>query len=121
MTPARQAILDLLGDETVMFFEPEGLDAAIIGLSMYQPTRAVCVVYDYEKVLAYYVSSGMSEEDAEEWVSFNTLGAWVGETTPIVVNMTERENHDRTRNRGARRDSGATWSTRRARTSRSAG
>jgi len=86
MTPQRAAILaKLADDEEVLFFEPDGLDQAIIGLSLFQPSRAGCVVYDYDKVRAYYLSTGMSEEEADEWIDFNTLGAWMGETTPIVI------------------------------------
>jgi len=27
----------------------------------------------------------MTEEDAEEWMEYNVVGAWVGETTPMFV------------------------------------
>ena len=27
------------------------------------------------------------EEEAIEWFNFNTIGSWVGEDTPIFVNM----------------------------------
>jgi len=86
VTPERRAILDELGEEDVIFFEPPGMDAAIVGLSCYQPRRDVCVVYDYQKLVTYFRDQGMSREDAEEWLSFNTLGAWLGERTPIVIN-----------------------------------
>ena len=32
---------------------------------------------------------GMSEEDAEEWVSYNVLGSLYGENMPIVCMMEE--------------------------------
>jgi len=85
MTPERRAILDELGDEDVFFFEPQGMDAAIVGVSCDQPKRKVCVVYDYEKLVTYFRDQGMSREDAEEWLSFNTLATWWGEKTPIVI------------------------------------
>lgn len=82
----RDEILAKLGDdETVKFFEPPGMDVAIIGLSVYQPRRPRCVVYDYDALLAYFIGQGMSDEEAEEWVTFNTLGAWLGVTTPLVI------------------------------------
>ena len=28
---------------------------------------------------------GMTREEAIEWMEFNVVGAWVGETTPIFV------------------------------------
>jgi hypothetical protein len=31
------------------------------------------------------VRDGMDEEEAEEYISYNCIGAWVGEQTPIIV------------------------------------
>jgi hypothetical protein len=31
------------------------------------------------------MKQGMDEEEAEEFFSFNTLGAWVGENTPLFL------------------------------------
>lgn len=88
MTPQRQAILDELEDDQgVHFYEPEGLDRAIVGLACWQPTREVCVVYDYARILAYFVAQGMTEEEATEWIDFNVLGAWLGPTTPLVIRL----------------------------------
>ncbi len=28
----------------------------------------------------------MSYEEAEEYIDFNIVGAWIGDTTPIIVN-----------------------------------
>lgn len=82
----RQAVLDTLGeDDTVIFYEPATLDAAIVGVSYDQPGRPRCVVYDYDRLRAVFVREGMTVEDAEEWMDFNTLGAWLGEQTPVVI------------------------------------
>jgi hypothetical protein len=32
----------------------------------------------------------MSPEEAEEWMEFNVVGAWMGENTPIWVVVGER-------------------------------
>ncbi len=85
MTVHRQAILDMLGDDEVTFFEPPGMDAAIIGLSEYAPGRPRCVVYAYHKLIKYFTAGGMNYDEAVEWMAFNVTGAWVGPTTPIVV------------------------------------
>ena len=87
LSPQRRDILDYLGDDydTVVFFEPAGMDVAIIGLSCRQPSRPPCVVYDYAKLLKYFQAEGMTIEDAVEWMGYNTLGAWVGDATPIVL------------------------------------
>ena len=28
----------------------------------------------------------MTHEEAEEYLDFNVIGAWIGDTTPIIVN-----------------------------------
>ena len=83
MSPERRRILEQLGDDDAIFFEP-GMDPAIIGLSQSQPGRQACVVYDYQKLVTYFRDQGMSYEEAEEGIA-NTLGIWMGDTTPIVI------------------------------------
>lgn len=76
----------LADDETVLFFEPAALDAAIVGLTVPQAGRGVqSVVYDYERLVRAHRAMGMTREEAEEWVDYNTVGAWVGEGTPVVI------------------------------------
>ena len=60
------------------------LIAAIVGLGMRCSSEPV-VVYDYDLLVDCFVQGGMDHEDAEEWVQFNILGAYVGERTPIVL------------------------------------
>jgi hypothetical protein len=83
----RAWILDqLTDDEAVIFFEPATLDVAIVGLSCAQPGRtARCVVYEYRRLVRVFVEEGMTEDEAVEWMEVNTLGGWLGETTPIVL------------------------------------
>ena len=79
-------------DEIVLF---DDCDEAFIGVG-FQQYRGPVAVYDREKcVLAYaeLFKEGCGDDgsdpalDAEEWVAFNTEGAWVGEATPILVNV----------------------------------
>lgn len=77
--------------EGVLVFDPPELDAALIGMTAPQPTRTPVAVYDYDKLIEAYVSMGMTSEEAEEWIEFNTLGAWLGERTPIVILRIGRE------------------------------
>jgi hypothetical protein len=50
---------------------------------MNNPTLAV---YSWEKMMSVCMErDGMTSEQAEEYISFNCLGAWVGEGTPIIV------------------------------------
>lgn len=45
------------------------------------------VVYDYEKMIEYQVNQGMTEEEAIEWIDYNTLRAlpYAGPMGPIVL------------------------------------
>jgi hypothetical protein len=56
----------------------DNLDIAIIGVS-----TDGRVVYSMERMLEYFQSTGMSEEESIEWVDFNILSSYVGENTPI--------------------------------------
>ena len=48
---------------------------------------AVC--YDEAAVLSAMVADGMTEEEAEEWFEFNTIGAYLGEATPRFLTRVE--------------------------------
>ena len=63
----------------------DGFEKAYLGVGMRcgQPDIAV---YDWHICVQVLIDrDGMSEEEAEEWMSFNVVGAWAGEMTPIFV------------------------------------
>jgi hypothetical protein len=65
----------------------DGLEPAFLGhtLNHHRPHVAV---YDYDKCVQVLVErDGMTEEEADEFLSFNTLGAWVGENGPLFVKI----------------------------------
>jgi hypothetical protein len=76
----------------VLVLEPRSMyDAALVGYTD-QPkdhwTRdggVTVAVYSEAKCVKALMADGMSEEDALEWFSYNTSGAWVGEGTPMFV------------------------------------
>ena len=44
------------------------------------------IVYDYDKMVKVLVTrDDMSYEEAEEYIDYNIVGAWIGDTTPIIV------------------------------------
>lgn len=43
------------------------------------------VVYSIPKAILCLVDQGMSYEEAEEYLEFNSIGAWVGERTPMWI------------------------------------
>jgi len=68
-----------------------GLEDALIGytLNHHDPIRAV---YDYNKCLRVLMErDGMDAEGADEFLSFNTLGAFVGTDGPLYVRLPDLE------------------------------
>ena len=70
----------------------DGLDAAIIGVGERCGQEDI-LVYDISKVIDILVDrDGMTTDEAYEFFSFNILGSWVGEKTPMWVReYTEEE------------------------------
>jgi hypothetical protein len=60
----------------------DGFENALLGLAERCGSDTVAV-YDYEKAVAILMErDGMTDEEANEWMGFNVLGAYVGEQTP---------------------------------------
>lgn len=65
----------------------DGYDKAFLGVfnRVGQPT---VFVYDYNKcVELLMINENMSNEDAEEYMQFNVVGAWVGAGTPAFLKL----------------------------------
>jgi hypothetical protein len=71
------------GYEDVMVLSNYSYDDALIGVT--EDNRAV---YDFDLMVEWLVQhEGFSEEDAVEWIEYNTLRAlpYAGETAPIIM------------------------------------
>jgi hypothetical protein len=78
MTP--DEIKELADPEAIQW---DNFDDALIGVD-----RDGKLVYDIDKMIKVLVTKdGMSEEDAIEYLDFNVFGAYVGELTPIHINL----------------------------------
>ena len=63
----------------------DGLDDSIIGVGN-RINMPEVLIYSYNKCVDIFMNrDGMTHEEAVEWMDFNVVGAWVGETTPIFV------------------------------------
>lgn len=63
----------------------DGFDDAAIGVAERCGQPAI-LVYDAEKCISILMKRDkMTREEAEEFFSFNTEGAWVGKKTPAYV------------------------------------
>jgi hypothetical protein len=80
--PNRQACLDTCSDDSLLF--ADGFDDCIVGVT---GGLSNCVVYDKKKMIEELVSQDMDEIDAIEYLEFNTWGAYVGENTPIYIDL----------------------------------
>jgi hypothetical protein len=62
-----------------------GFDDAIAGtITPFGGQETLC--YRYRDMVDVLVSRDeMTEEEAEEYVEYNIIGAWVGETTPFIL------------------------------------
>ena len=72
----------------------DGLEGALIGLGR-RCSQPDIAVYSIPLAMAVLVTrDGMREEEAREYLEFNSIGAWVGPATPIWVEaMTLDEIH----------------------------
>ena len=62
-----------------------GLEDAIIGVGS-RINMPDVLIYSYNKCVKIFMEKeGWTHEEAVEWMDFNVVGAWVGETTPIFV------------------------------------
>ena len=76
-------------DEEVIILDPECLDTAIVGATDNQ------LIYSYDKLVEAYMDEfredGMTEEEVEEqaieWISYNTIRSlpYMGENKPIIM------------------------------------
>jgi hypothetical protein len=81
---AKAMIMERLADEEALL--ADGFDRALIG---HTQGMNVVAVYDYDVCIDILVKSDdMSIEDAVEHMSFNVVGAYVGEKTPLFVSLT---------------------------------
>jgi hypothetical protein len=63
----------------------DGLEAAYIGHTI-NFHHAHVAVYDYRRCVAILVGrDGMTEDEADEYLSFNTLDAYVGPNGPLFI------------------------------------
>jgi hypothetical protein len=81
----RHDILDILAELNPDALLADGLEAALIGYTVNHHHPHVAV-YDVQKCIDVLVErDDMTHEEADEYLSFNTLGAYVGENGPLFV------------------------------------
>lgn len=70
--------------------EYEGFEDAIVGIGI-QFNREI-TIYDYEKCVVILMErDGMTRDEADEYMEFNCLNAWIGDFTPVFMMMEGNE------------------------------
>ena len=65
----------------LLFLSEDFFDDAIVGV-----TQSSQVVYDIDRMIDLYAANNnCTEEEAMEYLDFNTLCAYVGEQTPVFI------------------------------------
>lgn len=76
--------------DEALFLEPAAFDEAILGIAHRFGGLAV-VAYDRGRVIDVLMRDGLDREEAEEFFEFNTIGAWMGDATPVFIDTRPAE------------------------------
>ena len=87
--------VDEIADGGYEIILADGFEDALLG-TVIGACRQPVACYDHRKCVEILVTrDGMTEEDAEEYMEFNVIGAYVGEATPLFLcNMRQRLDED---------------------------
>ena len=77
--PTREALAAEYGDDLIFI---DGHDDALIGVAFRFGMDPVALYNKRQVISTLMRDSEMDREEAEEWFSYNQLGAWVGDATP---------------------------------------
>ena len=80
----REIVTDTYGDGMVFL---DDHDNALLGVSRAACNSEPCMVYSVGALLANLMKDGMDEEEASEWIETNMVGAYLGDHTPIYVDV----------------------------------
>ena len=82
---------EVLAEDAACLLAPRAeYDACIVGIG-YRFSAGPLAVYSIPLVLQVMEGWGMDDEEAQEFFEFNTIGAWMGDGTPMFVHLFDRE------------------------------
>lgn len=84
----RQQLDALLEDYDMSLLLMDGFDDALIGFGQ-RVGEDYIAVYNRNKMIEILVEQDMTVGEADEYISFNCEGAWVGPTTPLIITLVE--------------------------------
>ena len=83
-------VIELIAELYPEALKMDGFDDCIIGVCHrfgFDPL----IAYDRDKVVDKLVSQGMTQEQAVEFYEFNHLGAYMGDHTPVFIEVLAAE------------------------------
>ncbi len=80
----QNTILEAYPDSEFIF--ADGFDNAIVGVADRIGSESI-ICYDKEKIYNQLMKDGMTREEAIEYFDFNIGGAFVGDKTPIFIDL----------------------------------
>jgi len=84
----------------------DGHDDALIGVA-YRFGMGPVALYDRGKIIKSLMADGLTWEEAEEHFSFNIIGGWHGEMTPVFAELATDQYVDPVFRRAALKQLGA--------------
>ena len=80
-----ESLEEVLAENEALLLEPRAdYDSCIIGIG-YRFSTGPLAVYSIPLILKVMEGWGMTGEEAQEFFEYNTLGAWMGEGTPLFM------------------------------------
>lgn len=80
-----QAMLDYLEEchPDAVILLPDEINDAIVGIDL----ESERVIYSYDLLIKYYKNTGMTYDEADEFIQFNTIRAlpYMGDKAPIIL------------------------------------
>lgn len=82
----RQNLMDTIADLNPQALKPDGLEAAIVGYASREFGGPPVLVVSVDLCIEILTKDGeMDEIEAREYLEFNSVGAWMGEGTPLWI------------------------------------
>jgi hypothetical protein len=82
-------VMEKLGEYQVLGHEiyslPEKFDSALVAVG-WRFNHGPLAVYDKDKVIGI-LDAEMGEEWGEEFFDFNIIGSWIGDSTPVFIEL----------------------------------
>jgi hypothetical protein len=90
----KNSMMEWIADNYIGLSYPTGYEDCIIGVLHRPGGKPVCVMNMDQMIVKLVTQDGMSLEDAMEYFEYNILGAYVGDQTPIYVQLPDFSEED---------------------------